>query len=127
MEIKIVKDQPNKLLDRREVSFEIKHTGQTPSRKDIRAQLAAKLTVDEKLVVVQPMTPVYGVPFIKGNANIYKKEDFMKKIETAPMIKRNNPEEVKKEGEAAAPAPKPEVKEQAKKESAPKTPKEGAK
>ena len=122
MDMKIVNDHSNKLLDRREVSFEIKHEGKTPSRKEIQALLAAKLTVDDKLVIINPLIPIYGGSFIKGSANIYKKPEEMKKIETAPMIKRNFPEEAKKEGAsaeaAAAPAQAPAPAAPAKKEAA---------
>lgn len=105
MELKVVNDHANKLLDRREVSFEVKHDKATPSRKEVRELLAAKLTVDDKLVVVQSFIPVYGGAVIKGNANIYAKPETMKKVEIVPMLKRNFPEIFeKKEAQAGAEA-----------------------
>jgi ribosomal protein S24E len=125
MDIKVVRDEQNKLLNRREVVFEIRHSGAaTPSRKDIAAQLAAKLTADDKMIVVRPLDSEYGTPVIKGVANIYKNEKDMK-VETAYILKRNMKEEPKAEQPAEAPKEVPKTEE---KKEAPKSKekKEGA-
>jgi small subunit ribosomal protein S24e len=138
MEMKIISDQQNKLLDRREVIFEIQHSGEpTPSRKNLQAKLAAKLSVDDKMIVVQPLDSEYGVSITKGVANIYKTDKSMN-VELAPILKRNRKEEPKKEEpkkeepkkeEPATPAevPKEVPKEEKKEEAKPEEKKEEAK
>ena len=126
MEITIVAEKENKLLNRREVVFEITHPGEpTPSRMGIKEKLAAKLTVDDKMVVVHPLESKYGSSLMRGIANIYRNEEGMK-VELAPIIKRNTKVEPKKE-DAPAESPAKALKEEPKTEGRKEGPKkEGA-
>ncbi|WNY24534.1 30S ribosomal protein S24e [Methanolapillus millepedarum] len=97
MEITIVKDHPNKLLNRRELDFVIKYEGPTPSRIDVRQKLAALLNTDLDLTLVHKMESVFGLQEVHGYAKVYESADRMKQVEREYMIKRNT---MPAEGEA---------------------------
>ncbi|WNY27298.1 30S ribosomal protein S24e [Methanolapillus ohkumae] len=89
MEIIIVKDEKNKLLNRRELDFTVKYEGPTPSRIDVRQKLAALLNCDLDLTMVQKMESVFGLQEACGYAKIYDSADRMKQVEREYMLKRN--------------------------------------
>ncbi len=108
MRINIVSKEENPLFNRTEVEFEVKETPKTPSRKDIRAQLAALVNADEKGMVVDVLRQGYGTSEVKGSARIYKSEKDMKRTEVAKVIIRNFGKEAvakKKATPAAGAAP----------------------
>jgi ribosomal protein S24E len=51
LEINITKDWDNPLLDRKEITFNISHTGATPSRDEIKNKLVALLNSKHELVI----------------------------------------------------------------------------
>jgi len=101
MEIEIVTRKENKLLEREEVYFKVKHEGKTPSRKKVRDNLG-NLT-GGKVVILEYLRPVFGVPEAEGYARIYKSEKKAKEVEAKHIMERNlkkgGGEEKKEEGE----------------------------
>lgn len=89
MDILIREDKNNPLLNRRELDFVVKYEGSTPSRSDVRNKLAAMLNAPLKLLVIQRMTPIFGMQETKGYAKLYEEESYMKKIELEHVLKRN--------------------------------------
>lgn len=87
MEIEIVTRKENKLLEREEVYFKVKHEGKTPSRKKVRDNLG-NLT-GGKVVILEYLRPVYGVPEAEGYARIYKSEKKAKEVEAKHILERN--------------------------------------
>ncbi|MAG17989.1 MAG: hypothetical protein CL944_00775 [Candidatus Diapherotrites archaeon] len=131
MIIQIESKNENPVLNREEVSFIVKETEATPSRQEIRKQVAAQANADEKLLVVDVLDTSYGTSELKGVARIYKNEAEMKKTELKHILVRNfgkdEKAEEKKEAPAAegtAKAESPEKKEEVKKETAEEKPKE---
>ena len=122
MEIKITKEQQNRLLKRKEITFEIDHsqTGGTPQRLEIRNKLAEVLKTKPELVYVKRVETKTGTMKATGEANAYESIEQAKLIEPKYIITRNIPQEKKEKAEAPAPPPKKPEKPAEKKEEPPK-------
>jgi len=120
MKLKIVSKEQNPLMKRREVTFSIEHaqTGGTPSRVEVRKQLASLLKADLNLVYVKQLETKTGSMLAIGEANAYESVEQAKLVEPEHIIARNAIPE--KAEEAAAPEEKPEDESQATEESSEK-------
>lgn len=114
MQLKITNKSEKPLLSRTEVNGEIFYEATTPSRASLKKEISKALKVNEELVVVKEIAPVFGVRKSLIKANVYKSPEDMKKYESPVIIKRNS-KAVK--GQEAKEAIKEEVKIEAKKES----------
>ncbi|MEM4389193.1 MAG: hypothetical protein QXG98_00845 [Candidatus Micrarchaeia archaeon] len=74
MEITITSQKDNPLFGRKEIAFEIRHKGATPSRQVIKAALAQKLGIDPKLIVIGKVRQRFGLSGVTGTANVYADE-----------------------------------------------------
>ncbi len=111
MDIKVLEERKNPLLQRREVKFSVSHNLGTPSREEIKAKLAAYLNSRPELVIIERMNSEFGKRETRGYAKIYESADRLKSVEAEHIVQRNEKKkEAKKEGEAAAEAPKAEAK-----------------
>jgi len=101
MEVKIIQQQYNPLLKRKEVAFEIRHqqTRGTPSRLEVRQKLAEQLKTNLELVYVKRVETKTGTMTARGEANAYDTVEQAKLVEPQYVIERNLPKEKK---EAAA-------------------------
>jgi len=103
MELKIISENYNPLLKRKEIKFEVNHTHSgTPKRYEVRKLLAEKLKVDENLVYVKKVVTKTGTMIGVGTANVYDTVEQAKLIEPEYIILRNQPpkETEKKEEES---------------------------
>ncbi len=118
MEIKITKEQQNRLLKRKEITFEIDHsqTRGTPQRLEVRNKLAEVLKTKPELVYVKRVETKTGTMKATGEANAYESIEQAKLIEPKYIITRNIPQEKKEKAEAPAPPPKKPEKPAEKKE-----------
>ncbi len=89
MEINIIKDWDNPLLDRKEITFNISHTGETPSRDEIKNKLVAQLNSRHELVIVDKIRTEYGTQNTSGYAKIYSNVERANEIENKYVLKRN--------------------------------------
>lgn len=105
MKIEISKQRETPLLSRKRVTFTIEYEGTTPSRLDVRKELAKKLGVDESLVVIKHIYGRYGIKKSKVIANVYTNLDELKKVEDNYMLVKHGLAEKKtKKAAEAAPA-----------------------
>lgn len=104
MEINITKDWDNPLLDRKEITFNISHTGATPSRDEIKNKLVALLNSKHELVIVDKIGTEYGTQNTTGYAKMYSDVDRANEIENKYVLKRN---ELKPVEEMEKPAEEP--------------------
>lgn len=98
MKLKIVSKEQNPLLKRIEVTFKIDHheEGSTPSRIEIRKQIASLLKTKLELVYVTKIETKTGSMVAFGEANIYDVVEQVKLVEQKYIIARNAiPEELK--------------------------------
>lgn len=102
MDVKIIEDNKNVLLNRRELNFEVTFEGPTPARMDVKNKMAALLNVPLELVVVQRMKNEFGRQKLSGYAKIYEDAARMKQIEEDHILERNKlPEAPEEKAEAA--------------------------
>jgi ribosomal protein S24E len=101
MDIKIISDEKNTLLKRREVYFQVEHTqtGSTPPRLEVRKAVANALKTDIDLVVIKKFETKTGTHIAIGLANVYDSIEQARLIEPEYIIKRNFPSEKPKEEE----------------------------
>ena len=98
MEINITKDWENSLLDRKEITFNISHTGATPSRDEIKNKLVAQLNSRHELVIVDNIGTEYGTQNTSGYAKIYSDVERANEIENKYVLKRNELKPVEETG-----------------------------
>ena len=99
MSVEIISDKKNPLLQRREVEFTA--SGKTtPSRKELKAELAKALKANEKLIVIDFIDQKMGTNINTGKVKVYDSEEALKKISLGYKTKRDIKE--KKEGDAPA-------------------------
>jgi len=97
MEIKILSQNDNPLLKRKEIRFDVAHVASaTPTRLEIRRAVADALKANVDLLFVKKFETRPGMHTAAGVANLYDSADQAKLIEPEYIIKRNVP-----------PAPKP--------------------
>lgn len=99
MNIRIISDQKNELLKRREVTFQVEHnqTGATSSRLEVRKGVADALKVNVDLVFIKEFETKTGTRAAIGVANVYDSLEQAKLIEPEYIVKRNVPPEKPKE------------------------------
>ena len=109
MKLKIVSKEQNPLMKRKEVTFSVEHaqTGGTPTRGEVRKQLATLLKTDLELVYVKQLETKTGTMVAIGEANAYDSVEQAKLVEPEHIIARNAIPEEKPE-KAEAPEEKPE-------------------
>ncbi|MBN1784193.1 MAG: 30S ribosomal protein S24e [Candidatus Bathyarchaeota archaeon] len=91
MKLKIVSKEKNPLLKRTEVTFSIEHdqTGGTPSRAEVRSQIAAQLNTKLELVYIKNLETRTGTMVALGEANAYDSAEQAKLVEPKHIIARN--------------------------------------
>ena len=103
MKLNIVSKEQNPLMKRRDVTFSIEHaqTGGTPSRAEVRKQLASLLKTDVNLVYVKQLETKTGSMIAIGEANAYDSLKQAELVEPKHIIARNAiPEEKPEEKQA---------------------------
>ena len=101
MEIKITSERQNRLLKRREVTFEIDHARMkgTPERLEIRKKLAEVLKTNPDFVFVKRVETKTGTMKATGEASAYESMEQAKLIEPEYIVNRNIPQEKKEKKE----------------------------
>lgn len=99
MEIKILAENDNVLLKRKEVVFQVNHnqTGSTPPRLEVKNALAKALKKDANLIFIKKLETKTGTRMAVGVANVYDSIEQAKLIEPKYIINRNIPPEKPKE------------------------------
>lgn len=99
MEIKILAENENFLLKRKEVIFQVEHyqTGSTPPRLEVKNAIAKLLKKDSNLIFVKKLETKTGTRKTIGVANVYDSMEHAKLIEPEYIINRNIPPEKPKE------------------------------
>lgn len=87
--MKITIQKENQLLGRTEVEAEIAFTGATPSREDLKKQLAQQLKTKESLVIITSIRTNYGECVAVIQANVYTKDKELADTESKHMQKRH--------------------------------------
>ncbi|MBW2967976.1 hypothetical protein KY362_05815 [Candidatus Woesearchaeota archaeon] len=93
MEVSILKERDTPLLSRKRYTLEIGFKGATPSRLQVRDEIANKLKADKALTVVKHVYNRYGIEKSRVIAHVYtKKEDMLRYEEKGLLEKHKAPE-----------------------------------
>ncbi len=110
MEITIVEQRPNPLLHRAEVRFEVAHaTAATPTREEVRTELAKLVKAPKDRVIVERMRARFGTAVTRGDAHVYETAESAKSTERAHILVRNGLKEKPQKGAPAPAAAAPEA------------------
>lgn len=101
----VVYDKRNLLLKRREVGLQLSiSSGQpTPSRKQLKEQIAKTLGVDPNQIVIIRVRPEYGKNLVRVELNIYDSPEKVPSIERTYLLDRD--QGIKKQKSEAAQQP----------------------
>ena len=119
MNLEIKSKTENPLLHRIEVKAELNFTGSTPSKEDVKKQIAEKAASKPELTIVKKIETIFGLEKANVLAYVYKDKDNMKKIEPKEgKKKKGDKPKAKEEKKPKEEAPKEEVKKEEPKEEA---------
>ena len=93
MELKMVREEENKLLNRKKVFYEAE--GPTPKRTEVLEKIAALTGKDKKLISVKRISSVYGSQKAVIEANVY--EDLESRMKYEPITEKEGEENETKE------------------------------
>ncbi len=118
MRLDITKREKNPLLHREEIYFQVTESKITPSRKEVRAKIAALVNAKEELVIIDKIESEFGKKEFKGYVKVYESKEFRDQVDLPYLSKRIKEEEKSAEpvSEASKEKPKEEVKAEEKKE-----------
>lgn len=106
MKIEIKNKNENKLLHRTELDGTITYEGATPTRQQVRAEVAKQLKVKEDVVVSKFIESSFGGNTASFEAFVYDTPEHLQEIETKKYIKQAEKKEEPKAEEKPAEAPK---------------------
>jgi len=90
LSMELVDRRENKLLRRLELRLKVFHPGMpTPSRKDVKALVAANLGIPEDRVIVAYVKTPFGTDYSKAYVKVYESVEDAKKIEPDYVLRRN--------------------------------------
>ena len=89
MDVEIIGREKNPVVGREEVEFKASEITVTPSRKELRAKLAALLNAKEDAVLVRSVRQIFGCNEATGQAVVYETAEQLKKIEHEYLVNRN--------------------------------------
>lgn len=106
MEFTILEDKENKLLNRREIKFEVDYDGEpTPTILSVKHKLVTQLSTKKDLLVVDNIQPKYGEPVGEGYAKVYNNKEALQDIEKPNVLEKNKEPEKEEEPEEAPEEP----------------------
>jgi ribosomal protein S24E len=103
MKLKVLSKEQNPLMKRNEITFSVEHaqTGGTPTRVEVRKQLATLLKADLELVYIKKLETKTGTMVAIGEANAYNSIEQAKLVEPKYIIARNVTPERPEESQVA--------------------------
>ena len=104
MQIEVIKEENNKLLNRKQLQLKIQYEAATPARKEVRDKVAADFKIEPERVIIDNMQTAFGKKEAKAYVKIYESAEAALKIEQEHILKRNAPPTPEP---AAEPSPEP--------------------
>jgi len=90
LKVEIEGKKDNLLLERLEVNFRVDHEGgATPTREEVRDQLAKALKVEKSTIIVDEIRTEFGKQISSGYAKVYRSVESAKKLERDHLLVRN--------------------------------------
>jgi len=111
MEVQVTKRRDNPLLMRREVHFQVTHTGEpTPKRTAVQAALAETLKAKKENIIIDHYRTEFGKEVSHGYAKVYSSVEAAGRFERDSRLVRMGLKEKKGKGAAAGGEKKKEEK-----------------
>lgn len=88
MEIKISKDEENKLFKRRKISFYVVGEEKTPTTREVKKELCKKLNISPDATLIEELNQEFGQRLCNCIAVSYGSAEEMKKNEKKYKIER---------------------------------------
>ncbi len=99
MDFKIVKEKDFPLLARKRYEVAVEHTANpTPSKENIKKELASFLKEDEEHIAVRHLYTKFGVSSSKAIVHVYGKKEDKERLEKKKVKKEHAKKESKKQG-----------------------------
>lgn len=109
MELKIISDNEDKLLSRREIKFVVEDQSSTTDRYELTKEICKKLNINPEFTLVVRIDQGFGNKESSGIAHSYKSKELLEKFEPAHIISRiKKSEEKRKSKEKPKEEAKPE-------------------
>lgn len=89
MEIQILEEKDNPLLERKEIQLRIIQDAGSPKISELRKKIAAQLSLDEALFVVQNVYAEYGMNESRCMLKIYTTKERLKVVEAYHTLRKN--------------------------------------
>ncbi|MFH1592802.1 MAG: hypothetical protein ABIB47_05540 [Candidatus Woesearchaeota archaeon] len=95
MQIKKLQEIDSNLLSRKELDLEATYDKATPSKVELKKQIASALKVKEELIAIKKIHQIFGTKKAKIKAYLYKDEKLMKKLEAKKEKKKKEEKKAK--------------------------------
>ena len=93
MNLQITEQKINHLLSRKEVRAKLSYEQATPSKEELKKQIASAVKANSELLVVKSVYPGYGDRNAEVLFYVYDKPEVMKKLEREPKKPAKKTEE----------------------------------
>jgi ribosomal protein S24E len=91
MQIEVIKEENNKLLNRKQLQLKIQYEAATPARKEVRDKVAADFKIEPERVIIDNMQTAFGKKEATAYVKIYESAETALQIEQEHILKRNAP------------------------------------
>jgi small subunit ribosomal protein S24e len=89
MEIQILEEKNNPLLERKEIQLRIIQDAGSPKIADLRKKIAAQLSLNESLFVVQNVYAEYGMNESRCLLKVYASNERLEAVEADHVLRKN--------------------------------------
>lgn len=89
MELKIISDNENRLLNRREISLTVEHEKGTPRKEDLARELCRKLNLSPESTIIVRMGQGFGRKESTALAYSYKTKELLERYEPKHLLARS--------------------------------------
>ena len=88
MELKIISNNENKLLNRKEIRFSVMQSGGTVNRTELARELCKKLNLHPESTIITRIDQGYGMRESTGIAHAYQTKEMLDKYEPKKILAR---------------------------------------
>ncbi|HII10281.1 MAG: 30S ribosomal protein S24e [Candidatus Micrarchaeaceae archaeon] len=88
MELKILSNNENKLLKRKEISFSVVQEGGTVNKAELSKELCKKLNLHPESTIITRIDQGYGMKGSTGMAHAYQTKEELEKYEPRKLLER---------------------------------------
>jgi small subunit ribosomal protein S24e len=103
MELKIISNNENRLLNRKEIRFSVVQEGGTVNRAELTKELCKKLSLHPESTIITRIDQGYGMRESTGIAHAYQTKETLEKYEPKKVLARTAKKAAKQQAVKAEP------------------------